>query len=127
MEKSSFVKQLALIACILTIIQLVLNNFSQELANHQSLFWISQIFFIFLCIISFIGGKYFVHKANKNWFSQFIVILIFVRLVSSIAIILGYFNIYQPKSKLFLLPFFFVYITYTIFEVYFLSKIGREN
>ncbi len=127
MERSSFFKQTAFLALAVTVIQMALGSSFTELAEHQNLFWVSQFVFLALTIFSFWGGKYFVKKANKNWFSQFIIILIFTRLLLSIALVIGYFNIYQPNSKLFLLPFFLVYISYTVFEVYCLARVGRES
>ena len=127
MEFRNFLIQLGIMAAVLSAIQSALcSNFS-VLIPYQNLFWISQIFFILLSLISFIGGKYFVKKTNKNAFFQFMMLLIFARLALSATLVIGYFQITKPSDKIFLLPFFIAYLSYTIFEVAFLSKIGREN
>jgi hypothetical protein len=123
----SFLIQLGIIAVVLSAIQFALCSSLPELIPYQNLFWISQVFFIILSLISFIGGKHFVKKPNKNAFFQFMMLLIFARLVTSATLVIGYFQMTKPTDKLFLLPFFIAYLSYTIFEVAFLSKIGREN
>jgi hypothetical protein len=127
MQQNSFYKQLLIIFLALTSIQYLISYTIPELSQFQNLFWICQFFFVALSILSFYGGKYFVHQKSKNTFSTFLMGLIMFRLLCSVAIIIGYFNIVKPTSKLFLLPFFVVYLVYSIYEVYFLSKIGREN
>jgi hypothetical protein len=127
MEFRNFFLQLAIISIGLCVCQFLLINYLPALSVYQDLFWISQVFFIALTIISFFGGKHFVQKTNKNAFFQFMMLLIFVRLFSSATLVIGYFQITKPDTKLFLLPFFLSYLSYTVFEVYILSKIGREN
>jgi hypothetical protein len=127
MEFRNFLIQLGIIVVVLSAIQFALCSCLPELTPYQDLFWISQVFFIILSLISFIGGKHFVKKPNKNAFFQFMMLLIFTRLVTSATLVIGYFQMTKPTDKLFLLPFFIAYLSYTIFEVAFLSKIGREN
>lgn len=127
MLSNSFFKQLAIIFVALAGLHCALVFSFPTFGAFQNLFWFSQIFFAAICIASFYGGKHFVRQRNKNVFLQFIMMLIFFRLIASAAIIIGYFKLFIPESKAFLLPFFLVYLAYTIFEVYFLSKIGREQ
>jgi hypothetical protein len=127
MQFRNFSLLLVIISTVLCLSQFLLVRFFPELGQYQDLFWISLAFFIALTILSFLGGKHFVMKTNKNAFFQFIMLLIFVRLFASATLVIGYFQITKPDNKLFLLPFFLAYLTYTIFEVYFLTKIGREN
>lgn len=124
---NSFFKQLAIIFLVLIIGYYALQSVFPIFSSFQDLFWVSQILFAGICIGSFYGGKYFVKQKNKNVFLQFIMILIFFRLISSASIAIGYFQLFKPISKVFLFPFFVVYLAYSIFEVYFLSKIGREQ
>jgi hypothetical protein len=127
MTTSSFLIRLAAIALSLTTIQFLLNGFIPQLAVYMPLFWISQLFFGVLSIMSFLGGRYYVGKTNKNAFSRFVMMLILGRLFLSIGVIIGYYKLMHPESKLFLVPFFMVYLLYTIYEVLFLSAIGREG
>ncbi len=127
MELRSFLIQLTIIALVLSAIHFALCSSFPKLIPYQNLFWISQVFFIILSLGSFIGGKHFVKNPNKNAFFQFMMLLIFTRLASSATLVISYFQITKPTDKMFLLPFFIAYLSYTIFEVVFLSKIGREN
>lgn len=126
METSSFFSQLIRVSFMVTLLQYAIIYFFPKMADYNTLFWLSQLFFVLLSLISFRGAKHFVRLSNKNAFSQFIMMLILGRLFLSIAVIVGYFKLFHPDSKLFLVPFFMVYIFYTVFEVLFLSAIGRE-
>lgn len=126
MTPNTFWKQLIAVILLLTGIYYVGCGIIFELAQYQDLFWISQSFFIVLAILSFYLGKYLVKQKNKNLFSQLIVIMMLNKLLFSVAIVVGYFKLKLPTDNLFLLPFFVVYIVHTIFEVSFLTKIGRE-
>lgn len=126
MNFSSFLTRLAAIALSLITIQYLLNGFIPGLTEYLPLFWISQLFFGVLSVLSFLGGRHFARQTNKNAFSRFVMMLILGRLFLSIGVIIGYYKLVHPESKLFLVPFFMVYLFYTIFEVLFLSAIGRE-
>jgi hypothetical protein len=127
MEQSSFYKYLIIIVVLTNACYWLLCSTNDEFISYQNLFWTSQGFFILLSVASFYFGKQAVHNPNKNVFFRFMMLFIFFRLVASAAIVITYFNLYQPPSKLFLIPFFMAYLAFTIFEVFFLSKIGREN
>lgn len=127
MLSNSFLKQLTIVFIALVGVHYALAFAFPIFTSFQNLFWFSQVFFAGICIASFYGGKHYVRQQNKNVFLRFIMILIFVRLIASATIIIAYFTLYNPISKAFLLSFFLVYLVYTVFEVYFLSKIGREQ
>lgn len=126
MTLTGFLTRLAAIALSLITIQYLLISLLPQLTDYLPVFWIGQLFFGVLSVLSFLGGKYYVKKSNKNAFSRFVMMLILGRLLLSIGVIIGYYKLAHPQSKLFLLPFFMVYLFYTIFEVVFLSAIGRE-
>ena len=126
MTPTGFLTRLLAIALSLTTIQYLLLILLPQLAEYMTVFWIGQLFFGALCIVSFLGGKHYVRNSNKNAFSRFVMMLILGRLFLSVGVIIGYYKVVHPSSKLFLVPFFLVYVFYTIFEVIFLSAIGRE-
>ncbi len=98
-----------------------------NMSSYQNFFLIGQIFFVVLSIVSFYIGKKLTHHANKNVFSQFILMFILNKILFSIAIIVVYVIKTKPLSKVeAILPFLSLYLLYTAFNVYFLSKIGKE-
>ncbi len=98
-----------------------------NMSSYQNLFWIGQTFFVVLSLVSFYIGKKLTQHPNKNAFSQFILMFILNKMLFSIAIIVIYVVKVKPFSKIeAVLPFLCLYLLYTAFNVYFLSKIGKE-
>jgi hypothetical protein len=81
-----------------------------------------------LSVLSFYIGKKLTHHPNKNAFSQFILMFILNKMMFSAAIIVVYVMKTKPIARLdSVLPFLCLYLIYTVFNVYFLTKIGKEK
>jgi len=102
-------------------------TFIELLKQHSLLSIISIVFFILFSFILFRGGQNTAKSKNKQLFSQFFLVATGIKIFLSLAVVLIYFYIIKPSSQYFIIPFFFVYICYTIFEVYFLTKLGNSN
>jgi hypothetical protein len=96
-------------------------------APYQNFFWLTQLFFITLSIAAFFIGKNLAMQKNLNLFSQLIMLFILTKMLFSITIVIGYYQIARPSSTFFLLPFSLLYLTYTVFGTYFLTKIGKQK
>ena len=64
---------------------------------------------------------------NKNDFTNAVLGFTVGKMFLAILVILGYSLLAQPPDKLFIIPFFAIYLIYTIFETYFMMKLGRMN
>lgn len=97
-----------------------------QVADYRQFTWWSIGFFLFLCII--IYGMAWLVKQRNNPMLNFRVGIFFnfLKIISSILFVLFYYYQYQPATHLFVLPFFLVYALYTIFELYFLTKIFND-
>jgi hypothetical protein len=98
-----------------------------NLGLFQDLFFISQFFYALLAIISFLVSKNLVKHPNPNVYSQWILLFVLTKILFSVSIFAAYKVLKKPSSDLFIIPFFINYAAYTIFCVYFMVKIGREN
>ncbi len=98
-----------------------------NLALFQDLFFISQFFYALLATISFFVSKNLVKHPNVNVYSQWILLFVLTKILFSVTIFAAYKVIKKPSSDFFIIPFFINYIIYTIFCVYFMTKIGKEN
>jgi hypothetical protein len=98
-----------------------------ELWNYENLFWYSHIFFILLTMVMYYAGNILAASSDKNLFSHFILLVVLTKMLSCVLIVVGYFQKVQPSSQLFLVPFALVYVIYTIFETYFMAKIGNSS
>ncbi len=93
----------------------------------QDLFFVSQFFYALLAVISFFVSKNLVKHPNMNVYSQWILLFVLTKILFSVTIFAAYKVLKKPSSDLFIIPFFINYAVYTIFCVYFMTKIGKEN
>lgn len=126
MSNRGFYSQLGLLS-LATILILFCLHLNSALRPFQNLSWFSCGFFILLSIVMY----YFAAKAttsdNKNTFTNVSIGFMMVKMMFSILIILAYSKLMKPESKLFLIPFFLIYLLFTIFETYFMLKLGKDG
>ena len=85
------------------------------------------LFFVVFCQFIFLLGKIAVSSNNVNLFNFLIMALMFFKIIFSIAFIFIYKQNTNPETGYYIIPFIIVYVIYTIFEVYFMSKIGYKK
>ncbi len=86
---------------------------------------ISIAFFALLSIVIHHVAKRAAQSSNKNLLTQFVMIVVFVKMATCLLLIVGYDRIYRPESRYFIIPFLTYYIIYTIFEVYVVTKANK--
>lgn len=84
------------------------------------------IFFAF-SLGAFLMGKSAVKSANKYRFIQVLILIIMGKILISLLAILAYMKLTAPPDKGFVLPFIAIYLIYTVFEVYYLEKVAKEE
>ena len=80
-----------------------------------------------LTLAMFFVGSMTAKSTNKNLFTTIVLGFTFGKIFLSLFVVLGYYQIAQPTSKIFLLPFFIVYLIFTIFETYLMMQIGKNT
>jgi hypothetical protein len=98
-----------------------------ELEPHWLLFWLAQWLFVAISVGLFFLGNSASKSENKNLFSQVVMVATFIKMLFSILVVIIYVKKIHPDGKWFLIPFFGAYLIYTIFETYFMSKLGRQK
>lgn len=124
MQNSTFFKQLLLVSIPSAIGVYGLHEIP-VLQPHQLLGWLSLLFFILLCIFMFFTGRAAALSKNKNAFTNAFLGFLMLKLFACGGILIGYLKLTEPDTKLFVLPFFGLYLIYTTFEVLFLIKLGK--
>ena len=94
---------------------------------YAGLSWLSVLFFILLSIAMYYAGRRSALSENKHHFTNTIMGFTMGKMMLSILLILVYLKLAEPVTKLFILPFFGVYLIYTIFETYFMTRLGRMS
>jgi hypothetical protein len=87
--------------------------------------WCSLGLFFLLTIAMYFSGYSAAKSNNKNDFTTVAIGFSGGKIFLSAILILIFTELAKPESKLFILPFFGIYVLYTIFEVYFMMRLGR--
>lgn len=95
--------------------------------SYMDLLFYSIGLFVFISILFYFLGARAANSTNKNSFLSIIVYNIFLKIILSFLLIFVYTKFNEPNSKLFIIPFFIVYLFFTIFETYFLSQQSRQT
>ena len=122
MHPSAFLLQLTGFSIVVVGIMFAFLQIPQ-IADYRYFTWWTIGFFAFLCLL--IYGMAWLVRQRKNHMLNFRVGIFsnFLKIISSLVFVLFYYYQYQPATHLFVLPFFLIYALYTIFELYFLTKL----
>ena len=80
-----------------------------------------------LTLAMFLLGGATAKNKDTNLFTGVVLGFTFGKIFLSFLIVVGYHQLAQPTSKIFLLPFFIVYLIFTIFETYLMMQIGQHS
>ncbi len=88
---------------------------------------LSTVGFCLLSVFMYYAGRNAARSSNKNDFTNIIMGFTMGKMVLSFVLIFAYLKLVEPADKIFVLPFFSIYLIYTVFETYFMMKLGRTN
>lgn len=124
MSEKLFVMLLASISIFVAVVLFFLHRF-EGFNHHQSLSWIACIFFILFTIVVYKGARMTALSENKQLFGQFFLVATALKMFISLTMVLVYFVLAKPIGQYFIIPFFFIYLCFTVFEVYFMTILGN--
>lgn len=124
MSQKAFFLQLSLVTA-LCIIGAFAAHQIPLLSGDALLTYLAIGLFVCLTIAMYFRGYRAALSENKHDFTNTFLGFLVGKLFLCGALIIGYYYLAEPNSKLFVLPFFGVYIVYTVFEVLFMSRLGR--
>ncbi len=124
MEVQQFFKGLFWTTVFATVLIFV-SGYWPLIAGYRDFGWVCIAFFVLWSAVMFFS----IHKKDNSKPYTFInAVMVFTmgKLILSAVLIVVYFKVTEPASKIFILPFFATYIIYTIFETRFMMKLGRR-
>ena len=89
--------------------------------------FISLALFMLLTLVMFLFGEKTAKSSNKNLFTTLVLGFTFLKIFLSLFVVIAYYKVGNPSSKVFLIPFFIVYLIFTIFETYLMMKISKNT
>ncbi len=110
---------------VLSGITLIITNAWEVFSSHLNFYLLSMVAFLLLSVLSlFLGQKTSLHR-NKSLFGAVVLASITFKMLLSILIIVIYIQEFATPEKWFVLPFFLMYLYFTLYETYALVNIGQ--
>jgi heme/copper-type cytochrome/quinol oxidase subunit 4 len=125
MSKKSFYSSLSLLTVSLIIIAVVMNG-RGEIGKFTDFSIYAILAFALLSISMYFFGIKAAGSKNKYTFNNLIIGNMILKMVLCLAIIMIYKEVYSLESRAFLIPFLIIYLSYTIFETYFLTRLAKN-
>ena len=126
MNSGKFYSQLALVSVVMLGVLFGM-KFIKPLAPY---FWLSIFiwaFFIFYSVLMYVVGSLSLKNENQKSFTSLVIGFTFGKMLLAVLIIIVYSQGYNPESQLYVVPFFLIYIVYTIFETSFMMRLGNPK
>jgi len=119
-----FIFQLSL-CLVLAIVVILLLNTQDVYSDYQFLSWLSLVVFVGISVSAYIFGLKAANSRNKSDFINLIIILIAAKMLICLFLVWLYKIFVEPESKLFVIPFFIIYMIFTSFEMKILVRLGN--
>jgi hypothetical protein len=126
MSSKTFYKLLVSVSLLTVAILFLLSQFFPVLKSYSDLGWLSFILFFTITIMMFFFGKQAIDSPSKMMFSNVSMAFLLMKMLLSIMILVLYKKLAHPASNTFIVPFFIVYLIFTIFETYVMLKLTRK-
>ncbi len=126
MSKTLFTKQLSLLSLLVAILLFAL-HYTPQIAPYSGISWLSLLLFILLSILMYYFGDQAAKSDNKHTFTNVVIGFMAGKMFISLMLIFLYKKLVEPETSWFVLPFFLVYLFFTIYETYFMGKLGRTQ
>ena len=126
MNSKQFYTKLGVVT-LFSILLIFCLNFNPFIQSAQALSWATIAFFVFLSILIFMVGTRIAEQKNKNIFTGVILFVMITKMFLCILLVAIYSKVQEPTNNYFLIPFFSIYIIYTIFEVHLMTRIGKNG
>ncbi len=126
MEQRQFFLQLLLTTAIAALVTWGMHQ-APRLQPYWLLSTLSLGGFTLLSVVMYYAGRKAAYSSNKHDFTNIIMGFTMGKMALAFMLIFAYLKLAEPTDKIFILPFFVIYLIYTIFETYFMMKLSRLN
>lgn len=95
--------------------------------EHLGFYFICLFAFLLFAILTVLVGIKTHNHRNPGLFGTSVLSAMTFKMLASIMLVVVYVKVYPPQGKWFVLPFFLMYLYFTIFEAWALIRIGRST
>lgn len=126
MDIGSLLKHL-FISILSSIALFFLFNAFLDIWKYKDLLVYSILFFTVIKLSLYLLGKLSMHFNKSTMFLGVVAGNVFFKLIASVVFISIYVSKTHPQDKFFFIPFFIVYLSFTILETIMLNRMARET
>jgi hypothetical protein len=127
MNPNQFLAGLGLTTLMQVVLNLILIWTFPIIRHHFGFILVCMVAMILFCGTVYLAASVLAKSRLTRLYIQLVMIAVFLKMLVCLALVIGYKKIYDPADHSFLWPFLVIYVTYTIFEVIFLEKVGRQK
>jgi hypothetical protein len=85
----------------------------------------SVALFVLVCVLLYFTGASAARSSNKYAFTNLVSVSVFGKMVAAVAFLFIYQKMAQPTNEWFVGIFLLCYVTYTAYEVWFMTRLAR--
>lgn len=122
--KPFFLKLLLLTACTSAVL-VALHLLVPAAQAHAGFAVAAVALFVLICVGLFYLGRNAAQSKNKLAFNNVISLSVFGKMLASIGALFIYQKTAQPANEWFVAIFLLTYVVYTVFEVWFMTKLAK--
>lgn len=126
MTWASFLTKLGIIGISLLSIVFVLASIYKQ-TEIREIYVLSTLIFTIFCIAIFWYARFIAQRIKNYTFFGVVSGSFIIKCIVAIGFLTAYREITQPSSGRFALHFIIVYIIFTVYEVYFLTKLAKTS
>lgn len=101
-------------------------HYLQLLGSQPDFAWVCYVFFALLTFLTIYITSLATKASSKSYGTTMILGAMGVKFILSMFMILGYILVVNPENPRFVLPFFVLYILFTVVETNYLLRITKE-
>lgn len=125
MRPQAFFIRLAGITAGTTALLIALHLIAPQAQVHAKFAAASVLLFMLVCTGLFFAGKNAANSSSKLAFNNIVSLSVFGKMVLAVAVLFVYQQVTKPANEWFVGIFLAVYVIYTVFEVWFMTKLAR--
>lgn len=104
----------------------ILLSMLPEARIHSGFAVASILLFVLVCVGLYYAGRSTAGSSSKIAFTNLVSASVFGKMVLAVAVLFVYQQSAQPENQWFVGIFLLVYVVYTIFEVWFMTKLAKS-
>lgn len=127
MQNKTFFTNLALVtAGVVFLLAVTLYGVPQTQA-HAGFTVAIVLLFVLIGIGLFFAGKSAAGSSSKLAFNNLVSMSVFGKMLVAVAVLFVYQQVYEPANQWFVGIFLLVYVVYTVFEVWFMTRLAKSG